>query len=129
MLGAALWVRTDRRWWPIEKGTALLGSRAGPDAGRLSEVMETMDERHPKEPHAYLWFIGVVPDAQRGGIGDALMSHVLERIDRAGTPAYLEATSPGSKKLYEKHGFVAWTPFIVGDETAVWPMWREPRKA
>ena len=126
--GAALWVPYGQPLVADEQALATaLCEAAGPDAERLTEVMELMDKQHPQEPHAYLWFIGVVPDSQGRGIGNALMSHVLERIDQAGTPAYLESTSPGSKKLYEQHGFVARPHFEVASCTPVWPMWREPR--
>jgi ribosomal protein S18 acetylase RimI-like enzyme len=126
--GAALWVPFGQPWVADEEAlVTALHEAAGSDAERLTEVLELMDKQHPQEPHAYLWFIGVVPDSQGRGIGNALMSHVLERIDQAGTPAYLESTSPGSKKLYEQHGFVARPHFEVSGGTKVWPMWREAR--
>jgi len=128
--GVALWV-------PIGYGQPLaldepafdaaLRDAAGPDADRLSEVIKLMGDQHPKEPHAYLWFLGVVPGAQKRGVGNALMSEVLKDVDRARRPAYLEATSTRSKKLYERHGFVARPHFEVGDGTKVWPMWRGAR--
>jgi len=46
--------------------------------------------------------------------------------DRAGHPAYLEATNADSKALYERHGFRSGAPFSVADGPPLWPMWREP---
>ena len=105
-----------------------LGERAGQDAGRLLELVALMEQEHPHEPHAYLWFLGVVPRSQGCGIGSALMAPVLDRADRFGTPAYLEATSARGKALYERHGFVASAPFAAAGGPPVWPMWREPAR-
>ena len=130
--GAALWVPYGRPPMSDEQTEAFgaaLGERAGQDAGRLFELMALMEEQHPCEPHAYLWFLGVVPWAQGRGIGSALMAPVLDRVDRLGVPVYLEATSARSKALYERHGFVASAPFAAAGGPPVWPMWREPRSA
>ena len=47
-------------------------------------------------------------------------------FDREGTPAYLDATSVGSKRLYERHGFRAGDPYAPAGGPPLWPMWREP---
>jgi hypothetical protein len=51
---------------------------------------------------------------------------MLERCDRERTLAYLDATSPRNKQLYERHGFRAGEPFAVAGGPPLWPMWREP---
>ncbi|EXG80998.1 GNAT family N-acetyltransferase [Cryptosporangium arvum] len=66
------------------------------------------DETHsrqphrPEEPHWYLSDIAVVAAARRAGIGSALLAH---RLGRIGGPAYLEATTPSSQRLYQRFGF------------------------
>ena len=82
---------------------------------------------HPHEPHHYLGILGVSPELQGRGIGSALMQPVLERCDRDGMPAYLEATTPRNRALYERHGFrvvlqVRWPD----GGPPLWPMWRDP---
>jgi GNAT superfamily N-acetyltransferase len=67
-----------------------------------------------------------VPAAQGHGIGSALTAPVLERADRAGAPAYLEATSARNKALYERHGFRASAPISATGGPPLWPMWRDP---
>ncbi|HXV93475.1 MAG TPA: GNAT family N-acetyltransferase [Pseudonocardia sp.] len=127
--GAACWVPYGRQAIPEDQAEDVMGRLAeisGPDAGRMLEVVALLDEHHPHEPHEYLWFVGVVPAAQGRGIGAALMAPVLERADRAGVPAYLEATSPRNKALYERHGFVAREAIAVAGAPPIWPMWREP---
>lgn len=127
--GAALWVPHGRPAMAdddAERFAATLAGLAGPDAERLLEVMALLDDHHPAVPHEYLWFLGVVPAAQGRGIGSELMRPVLARADQAGSPAYLEATSPRSKALYERHGFVATAPIAVAGGPPLWPMWRRP---
>jgi GNAT superfamily N-acetyltransferase len=128
--GAALWVPHGSAPMSDEEGEAFgaaLAERAGADAERLFALMTVMEQHHPHEPHEYLWFLGVHPERQGRGVGSATMAPVLARADRAGHPAYLEATSPGSRALYERHGFVADTPISVDDSPPLWPLWREPR--
>lgn len=81
---------------------------------------------HPTEPHWYLPLIGVDVTARGSGYGSALLRHALERCDRDRVPAYLEATSPQNKALYEHHGFEACGVIQAGDSPPMWPMLRTP---
>lgn len=95
---------------------------------RMMRAMAVMEKMHPKEPHYYLPFVGVDPARQGEGIGSALLRPVLDRCDREGVPAYLEATSPSSRVLYERLGWqLRGEPLLMGDDAPpMWPMWREP---
>ena len=87
-----------------------------------------LERNHPFEPdHLHLALLGVVPDHQGTGIGSALLRSVLDRADREGTPAYLEATSDRNRALYERHGFVALRQLQVLDCPPLTAMWREPQ--
>jgi GNAT superfamily N-acetyltransferase len=86
-----------------------------------------MADVHPAEPHAYLFLIGTRPDRQGAGLGSALLRHVLERCDREGTPAYLEATTAGSRRLYLRHGLAEVGVIQLPDGPPMWRMWRDPR--
>jgi ribosomal protein S18 acetylase RimI-like enzyme len=88
--------------------------------------MERMGEYHLTEPHWYLPFIGVDVTKQGRGYGSAQVRFALERCDANGTPAYLEATSPAGKKLYERHGFKELGVIQVGSSPPLWPMQRNP---
>ena len=58
------------------------------------------------------------------------MRHNLERADRNGHPAYHEATTPRSRALYERHGYVTIGEFTLPEDgPTLWRMWREPRSA
>lgn len=55
-----------------------------------------------------------------------MLTVVLERADRDGFPAYLEASCPENQRLYERHGFVTVGELNVSDCPAIYPMWRSP---
>jgi GNAT superfamily N-acetyltransferase len=99
---------------------------AGEFAGRTVAVLEQMDEHHPQEPHDYLFLLGTRPEWQSRGLGSALLREVLERCDREGRPAYLEASSEGNRRLYLRHGFEVVGEISLPDGPSMWPMWREP---
>lgn len=87
-----------------------------------------MERRHPPHPrHLYLAFVGVDPAAQGRGLGSRLMFPVLSRADSEGVGAYLEASTPRSRVLYERHGFdVVEEMRLPMGGPALWRMWREP---
>jgi GNAT superfamily N-acetyltransferase len=91
---------------------------------------ETFEHMHPSgPPHEYLMLLAVAPGRQSRGLGGRLMRAHLDALDRAGVPAYLEASSPRSRQFYLCHGFVdVNAPFTPpgGPESALWPMWRAP---
>lgn len=110
-----------------EELVAALGEVSGEYAQTLFEILGLMDEKHPHDPHNYLFFLGTRPEWQSRGIGSALMGPVLERCDRAGVPAYLEATSEVNKRLYLRHGFEVTGEIRLPGGPTMWPMWRAPR--
>jgi GNAT superfamily N-acetyltransferase len=87
-----------------------------------------MEGRHPrKPPHWYLAFMGVAPEWQGKGLGTALMLPALETLDGAGTPAYLESSTPRSRALYQRNGFEVTGEFnLPSAGPPLWQMWREP---
>ena len=89
--------------------------------------MAQMAEFHPQEPHWYLPLIGVDCSRQSRGFGSALLVHALERCDADHLPAYLEASSPRNKALYERHGFEVTGVIQAGSSPPMWPMLRKAR--
>jgi GNAT superfamily N-acetyltransferase len=100
-----------------------------PDNERVERIARLMAASHPTErAHEYLWMIGVAPGRQGEGLGTALIQHVLDRCDREGLPAYLEASSARSTRLYERLGFACTGRTLdIPDGPKMWPMWRDPR--
>ena len=101
---------------------------AGRDLPRLMKTLNAMESAHPREPHFYLPMIGVDPQWQGKGFGAALMRPVLERCDREESSAYLEATTPRNRALYERNGFEFIEELKVAkDAPPMWRMWRKPQ--
>jgi GNAT superfamily N-acetyltransferase len=104
-----------------------IGAIAAEYADRTFEVRGLMGEKHPVEPHYYLFFLGTRPEWQGRGVGSALMRPVLETCDRDSVPAYLEATSERNKQLYLRHGFEVTDEIPLPDGPTLWCMWRVPQ--
>ncbi|HXB65292.1 MAG TPA: GNAT family N-acetyltransferase [Solirubrobacteraceae bacterium] len=93
-------------------------------AARMGAAMEWHHTRKPREPHYYVRDIGVHPDMQGKGLGNALMRPTLERCDREGVSAYIEASSERSAALYERLGFRHTKELHVGSCPPLWLMFR-----
>ena len=94
---------------------------------RVLKALTVLEGKHPREPHYYLAFIGVDPDWQGRGLGGAVLAPVLERCDAEGMPAFLEASTPRNRALYERHGFTVMEEFTLGrGAPPQWRMWRMP---
>jgi len=127
--GAALWAPPGA--WKLRTADIL---RSAP---RLIPVMRTklvrglrvmtyVERHHPTDPHFYLAVLGTDPEHQNRGIGSVLLRSMTERCDREGLPAYLEASSEDSKRLYERHGFRVTKELpLPPDGPPVWLMWRD----
>lgn len=97
--------------------------------GRLLTLQNALKSRHPKDrPHAYLWFLGVRPEAQGHGVGSRLLRVAAERLDTAAMPAYLETQTERNVALYRRHGFEVTSEFRARrNSPPMWAMWRDPR--
>jgi GNAT superfamily N-acetyltransferase len=95
---------------------------------RLLSALARLESNHPREPHYYLPFVGVEPELQGQGIGSAVMRPILDRCDREGVAAYLEASTERNRALYERLGFAVTEQVKLGrGAPPVWRMWREPK--
>ncbi|UQX02937.1 GNAT family N-acetyltransferase [Streptomyces sp. RerS4] len=126
---AALWLRIPAGEPEGEDEVpAKMRAAADPDNERCELVGRLTGAVHPTaEEHEYLLMIAVEPGRQGEGLGTELMRPVLERCDRDGVPAYLEASSERSKRLYERLGFEFTGEAVrLPDGPLMWPMWRKP---
>jgi ribosomal protein S18 acetylase RimI-like enzyme len=89
-------------WWDIKLAASVIGvSRVGQVLGRESKIKAF----HPKQPFAYLWFVGVSPQYQNKGIGSALLVELIQRYTQQARPIYLETSVDRNLPWYKKHGF------------------------
>lgn len=131
---AAIWAHPGR--WRVPLAATIGQTRPmarvfGPRLGLALWTQLRLERRHPRNPHHwYLHYIGVEPRHQGRGLGAALMSPVLERCDREGVPAHLEASSERSSHLYARHGFALTETFAMpAGGPPLRAMWREPTAA
>jgi ribosomal protein S18 acetylase RimI-like enzyme len=94
---------------------------------RAAGLVQALSKAHPREPHWYLYAIGVDPDRQGQGVAGMLLRSRLRRVDEAGLPAYLESSKLTNVPLYEHFGFeVTGTPPLPGGAPVITAMWRHP---
>lgn len=72
---------------------------------RAMKVDEAMAANHMREPHLYLWLLAAHPDAQRRGVGRALLADIAAEADRRELPVYLETFTPDNVPYYASFGF------------------------
>jgi GNAT superfamily N-acetyltransferase len=128
LAGAAL-ILPPGKWRVPPHVSMLQGSAFGVRIARAARMGAGMEWRHMRlvrEPHYYVRDIGVHPEEQGKGLGSALMRPTLERCDREGLPAYIEASSERSAGLYERLGFEHIEELRVGGSPPLWLMLRPP---
>jgi ribosomal protein S18 acetylase RimI-like enzyme len=106
--GAALCMPPGRWRLPPQVMVADGGRFVSVFRGRLPRaigLLAAIERRHLRGAHYYFANIGVAPEAQGQGLGSSLMRPTLDRCDKEGLPAYLEASSERNAALYERLGF------------------------
>lgn len=95
---------------------------------RFVYVSELLARVHPRRfPHSYLEMILTVPEYRGRGAGAAVLTERARQLRAAGLPAYLEASTERSARLYAREGFVRTgeTHTLPEDGPTLIPMWFE----
>ncbi|WP_328392153.1 GNAT family N-acetyltransferase [Nocardia sp. NBC_00416] len=95
---------------------------------RSAYVTELMAREHPRKfPHSYLEVIVTVPGRRGKGAGAAILTERTRALRAAGMPAYLEASTERSSRLYTRQGFVRTgeTLPLPEEGPTLIPMWFE----
>jgi predicted N-acetyltransferase YhbS len=92
----------------------------------------TLDSHHPAgTAHHHLALLAVHPHHQGQGTGSLLLATHHAALDHDGIPAYLEAATKRSRRLYARHGYVVRSDAPIrlpSGGPAMWPMVREPHQ-
>ena len=130
-IGAAIWRAPNK--WKVPTGDLVRTLPAmlrafGTKVPRMVGALNAIEKVHPKEEHYYLEVLGTHQGSQSKGVGTAVISHMLDRIDAEGMPAYLESSNTRNIPFYARHGFEATSEIVVGKGApTVTAMWRNPR--
>ena len=130
-IGGAIWKHPNR--WKMPNGDMVRALPAmlralGTKIPRMVGAINAIEKVHPKEEHYYLEVLGTHQEKQSKGIGSAMISHMLDRCDAEGMPAYLESSNPRNIPFYARHGFNTTGEIVVGKGApTVTAMWRDPR--
>jgi GNAT superfamily N-acetyltransferase len=110
-----------------------LATACGRWTPRFHALDAALRDAHPtgRGEHDHLAFLAVDPDLHGHGLGTALLRHHLAALASQHRPAYLTASSPASRKLYELHGFTDCAdPLDLPDGgERMQPMWWQPATA
>jgi len=92
---------------------------------RVGSWLSAWSKHDPSEAHSHLGPIGVDPGAQGRGIGQQLVGHYCEELDRTGTAGYLETDRPENVRFYGHFGFETTAEIpVLGIPNYL--MWRKP---
>jgi ribosomal protein S18 acetylase RimI-like enzyme len=72
---------------------------------KVEDYTRKMHQRCIREPHWFLWVLGVDPAHQGQGVGGQLLRAGLARADASSLPCYLDTMNPNNVPLYQKFGF------------------------
>jgi ribosomal protein S18 acetylase RimI-like enzyme len=124
--GAALWYPPNVYPDGPAIGAIFQDAMGKTEGEKIFSILSQMNGYKPQEPHWYLRMIGVDPKSQGNNYGSRLMNATLRECDTKNIPAYLEATSPRNRPLYEKLGFEVIGEIKAADSLTIWPMIRIP---
>lgn len=106
IIGVAAWIAPEwrrTRAATLRQAPRYLHAVGVAHAISAARVQRRRHRARPSTSHWLLADIAVAAEARGLGIGGALLAHGLERCD---APVYLEATTPASRRLYERFGFI-----------------------
>lgn len=92
---------------PVQLGLVarIIGGSGLGHVARGLKLQAAMQAAAPKEPHFYLFTVGVLPAARGKGLARRLLAPVLAEADARGLPCWLENSNPANTGLYLSLGF------------------------
>jgi GNAT superfamily N-acetyltransferase len=128
---AAVWLPPGEGEFSAEDEERLPGvvrELVGERSDAFMELLEGFERVQPADPpHYYLSLLGVHDQHRGKGIGMGLLEENLARIDREGTPTYLESSNALNNHRYEGLGYRKIGEFNTPDDSAtITAYWRDP---
>lgn len=127
--GGALWLPPGRdelsvREQIVELTSLLPWTLAVVDrAARFDKLVRA---HKPTQAHWYLNTLSIASDAQRSGVGSALIAPGLELAERDGVGVHLETQREANIPYYHRFGFELTRQISLADSPPLWLMWRPP---
>ncbi|WP_040790041.1 GNAT family N-acetyltransferase [Nocardia paucivorans] len=93
---------------------------------RAAYLTALLAREHPREfPHSYLQVMVTVPEFRSRGAGAAILARQVRALGDIGMPAFLEASTERSARLYARHGFAreGATHTLPENGPTLIPMW------
>ena len=129
---AALWLPTGATpAGPAPGYDERLAAVTGQWHGRFTAFDAALGRHHPASAaHWHLAILAVRPDQQGQGTGTLLLHAHHTALDHDRTPAYLEAATQRTRRLYTRHGYTGHGPPIRLPDGGppMWPTWRPPQQ-
>jgi ribosomal protein S18 acetylase RimI-like enzyme len=97
-------------WLSNALGAAMLGPA---HTWRLARFDAAIGGQHFRDPHWYLYVLGVDPAQQGRGLGSVLVKAHLERAAADGVPAYLETDTEDNVRYYSRFGYAVTSELTV----------------
>lgn len=106
-------------WDMVKCGLASAPFRVGwKSAARVLQLTVELEPHHKElvpGPHCYLQVIGIHEDFQGQGLGSVMARYVLDSVDTANMPCYVESSNPLNVPFYQRLGFVVARQVVVDD--------------
>lgn len=115
-----------------DAAAAAAHAEQGPDLRPLQRAAAAtglLAREHPQQfPHSYVQVMVTVPEHRGKGAGAAILADRLHAGAAAGVPAFLEASTQRSARLYARQGFVpdAQVHQLPEGGPTLIPMWYRP---
>ncbi|MGW4351402.1 GNAT family N-acetyltransferase [Nocardia sp. NPDC004582] len=126
----AAWSTPDRDPAPAFAEIAVeLDELIGDRSAAAAAAEAAIEPYRPQEPGWMLHTVGVAPEHQGRGLGNAGLGPGIEAAARAGYPAFLETSSEANVRFYRHLGFEVTADIVLADNgLRTWCMRREPRQ-
>jgi GNAT superfamily N-acetyltransferase len=110
--GVAVWSQplaaereAQKKWAKIEFLRRQIGTDSAARYERIADFMSSQSDAIVDTSAWYLSIVGILPAWQNRGLGQSLITPILEQADQAGVPTFLETFTPRNEPFYQRLGY------------------------